>query len=93
VGGKAAFCRSNLVDPPCHALPQFYKRVWGHRGGEHVVRGCGGVSGPVLEGHVSSADPKGLVGLARELRRGDVHSRWGGSVYDVWQACEALLQG
>ena len=39
-----------------------------------IVWGCGVIGGPVLEEHVTSATPKGLVGSFDEFRWGDVRS-------------------
>ena len=42
-----------------------------------VIRGCGGVSGPVLEEHVACMGPEGLVGDSHEFWGVDVSLRWG----------------
>jgi len=78
VGGQVAPCRSPLVDAPCHELPQTHKRVRGEGRGELVIRGCGGVSGRVLEEHVSGAGTKGLESLSHELGGGGCGFRVGG---------------
>jgi len=57
VGGPVPLCRWHLVDPPRNELPQTQKRVRGEGRGELVVKGCGGVSAPVLEKHVPTAGP------------------------------------
>jgi len=57
VDGEVAFCRSHLVDSSCHKLSETQEGVWRERGGISVVWGGGGVGGPVLEEHVSSAGP------------------------------------
>ena len=58
-----------------------------------VVRGCGGVGGPVLEENVPSAGPEGLVGFVHELGKGNVGSGSSQGVQDEKEACEAFLQG
>jgi len=80
VGGKVALCRSHLVDSSRHELAQPHKGVWGTGGGVIVVRGCRIVGDPVLDGHVLSASPEGLVGFSHEIRGGDVCPGWGGGV-------------
>jgi len=68
VCGQVAFCRSHLVDSPCHELSKTHEGVWGKGGGVVVVGGCGGVDGPILEEHVPSSDSKYLVGSFHEVR-------------------------
>ena len=74
VGGQVALCRSHLVDPTCHELPQAHEGLWGEGGGVLVVWGSGRIGGLVLEEHVPSAGPEGLVGLFHELGGRDVYS-------------------
>jgi len=52
--------------------------VRGEGGRVFVVGGGGGISGPVLEEHVSPPGAKSLVGLSHEVRQEDVRPRGGG---------------
>jgi len=67
--------------------------VRGERGGEVVVRGSGGVGGPILEEHVSGAGAQGLVRSFHELGGRDVRPRGGRGVQDQREVCEAFLYG
>jgi len=58
-----------------------------------VVRGCGGIDGPILKEHVPSTSSKGLVGLSHVFWGGKVCPRWGGGMQDEREGCEATLQG
>ena len=58
------------MDSYCHELPQTHEGVWGEGRGVLVVRGCGGIGGPIMEEHAPSAGLKGLVGVSHEF--------WGG---------------
>jgi len=78
VGGSVALRRSHLMDSPYHELLQTQKGVWGEGAGVSIVRGRGGVGGPVVEGHVPSAGPEGLVGLSHELGGGRLVPGGGG---------------
>jgi len=80
VGGQVALCRSHLMDSAGHKLRQPHKGVWGEGGGVFVVRGGGIVGAPVLDEHVPSAGPQGLVGFSHEIRRGNIRSRSGRGV-------------
>jgi len=93
VGGQVALCGSDWVDSSCHKFPQTHERVWGEGGEVFIVRGCRGISGPLLEEHVPRAGSKGLVGLSNEFRGGNVCSGWWGGLQDKREACEASLQG
>jgi len=66
------------MDSTRHKFTQPHKAVWGQGRGVFVVRGCRIVGDPVLDEHVPSAGPEGLVGLSHEVWRGDLSSRWGG---------------
>jgi len=61
-------------------LTQPHKGVWGKGGGVFVVWGRGVVGDPVLDEHVPSMGPEGLVGFSHEVWWGDVCSGWGGGV-------------
>jgi len=79
------------VYPSGHKLSQTHKGVRGERGGEDIVRGCGGIGDPVLEEHISDAGAQGLVCFSHEIGRGDVRSGGGRRVQDQREACEAIL--
>jgi len=68
------------MDSPRHKLPQPHEGMSGEGGGVFVVRGHGVVSDPVMNEHVPSAGPEGLVGFFHEIWRGNVRSGWGGGV-------------
>jgi len=55
------------MDSSRHKLLQPHKGVLGEGGGVFVVRGRGIVGDPVLNEHVPSAGPEGLVGLSHEV--------------------------
>jgi len=80
VGGKTALCLSHLVDSSRNKLAQRDKGVWGKGGGVLIVQGRRIVGDPVLDEHVPSASPEGLVGFSHEIRWGDVCPRWGRGV-------------
>ena len=52
VGGQVTFGSSHLVDPPCQEFSQAHEGVRGEGGWIFVIRGRGGIGGPVLEEHV-----------------------------------------
>ena len=62
------------MDSSRHKLAQPHKGGWGKGGGVFVVRGRGIVGDPVLDEHVPSAGPEGLVGFSHEIWRGNVCS-------------------
>jgi len=66
------------MDSPRHKLTQPHKGVWGKGGGLFVVWGRRIVGDPVLDGHVPSAGPEGLVGFSHEVWGGNFRSGWGG---------------
>ena len=76
--GQIARRRSHLVYYSGHKLPQSHEGVWGERGGEVVVRGCGGIGGLILEEHFSGVGMKGLVRSSHELGGGMVVPGGGG---------------
>jgi len=65
------------MDSSHHKLSQPHKGVWGEGGGVFVVRGRRIVGDPVLDDHVPSAGPEGLVGFSHKICWGNVRSRWG----------------
>jgi len=91
MGSQVTLSRPHLVDSSPHKFTQPHKGVWGKGGGVFVVRGRGIVGDPVLDEHVSSAGPEGLVGVSHEVWRGDFCSGWGGGVEYKRKACEAFL--
>jgi len=68
------------MDSSRHKLTQSQKGVWGDGGGVLVVRERRIVSDPVLDEHVPSAGPEGLVDSSLEIWWGNVRSRRGGGV-------------
>jgi len=68
------------MDSSRHKLTQPHKGVWGKGGGVFLVWGRGVVSDPVLDEHVPSTGPEGLVGFSHEFWWGDVRSGWRGGV-------------
>jgi len=67
------------MDSSHHKLTQPHKEVRGKGGGIFVVRGRRIVGAPILDKHVPSPGPEGLVGLSHEVWWGDVRSGWGGA--------------
>ena len=67
MGGQVALCRPHLMDSSCYKLTQPHKGVWGKGGGVLLVRGCRVVGDPVLDEHVPSTGPEGLVGFSHEI--------------------------
>jgi len=80
VGSQVALRCSHLVDRSYHKLPKPHKGVWGEGGGVFVVRGREVVGSPVLDEHVPSAGPEGLVGPPHEVWRRNVRSWLGRGV-------------
>jgi len=74
VGSQVALRCSHLVDSSCHKLPHRHKGVWGAGEGVFVVQRRGVVGSPVLDEHVPSARPEGLVGPPYEVWRRNVRS-------------------
>ena len=94
VGSQEAFCCSHLLDPPCQKLLQPHKAVWGEGGGVFVVRGCGIVGSQVLDEHVPSVGPEGLVGPPHEVWWRNIRSRWGGGrVVQGGSVCALFVGG
>jgi len=80
VGGQVTFCRLHLVDFSHYELPWTHEGVEGVGGGVLVVRGRGGIGGPVLEEHLPSSRSQRLVGFSHEIRWGNICPMWGRSV-------------
>ena len=91
MGSQVAFSGPHLMDSSRHKFTQPHKRVWGQGRGVSVVRGCRIVGDPVLDEHVPSAGPEGLVGFSHEVWWGDLCSGRGGGVKYQGEASEALL--
>jgi len=68
------------MDSSRHKLAQTHKEVWGEEGGVFVKWGRRIVGDPVLDKHVPSSGPEGLVGFPHQVWSGKVRSGWGGGV-------------
>jgi len=67
--------------------------VQGEGGEVFVVRGRGGLGGPILEEHVPSSGSARLVGSAHEIRGGNICAGRVRGMQDEREASEAFLQG
>ena len=93
VGGQVALRHRHLVNSPGHERLESHEGVWREGRGVLVVGGCGVISDPISEEHVSGAGQKGLIRPAHEVWGGNIRSRWAGGVPDEREMCEAYLQG